>query len=382
MLSESKKLEISKKIITSKTFQKASTSSALLMYLVEADIADSFLKEDIIDIEFFGGKQTTDKSNTRVRVSVYNLRKKLGDYYEGEGKDSEWKLMIDKGQYQVRFEKQLSSKKGLVRCFNKHIYTYVILIILILALFIDRLPDRQSKIWSGFLKSEETTTLFIGDSFGIRGETITGGVGFTRDYNINSVEEFYKFIEKRDDLKDKLKPSNYNYFTNMGAVASKNIAQLFANYKKTFDIRYSSNSTFDDIKSGNAIYIGPLHNKNKFIPIFNDAHPYLQINGSKLNVKGHGSVPDTIFTISFSGKYTDAAIVSRFPGPMGTEQMVFFSNHDIGASATVEIFTNQDSIQNFSNKYLKDHKYFTAIYKVFGKERTSLDLELLKVIPF
>lgn len=382
MLSETNKREITKRITTSKTFQKASTSSALLSYLVEADIADSFLKEDIIDIEFFGSKQATDKSNTRVRVSMYNLRKKLVDYYEGEGKDSEWKLLIDKGQYRVRFEKQIAAKKGFASYLNKHTFAYVILVVLLVALFIDRFPSKQPKIWSDFFRSEKSTTLFIGDSFGMKGETITGEIGFTRDYDINSVDEFYTFIEGRDDLKGKLVPSNYNYFTGMGAVASRNIAQLFTKYEKTFDIRYSSNSSFDDIKSGNAIYIGPLHNKNKFIPIFNKVHPYLKINRNKLYINGHPSVADTVFNIAFSGKFSDAAIVSKFPGPMGTEQMVFFSNHDIGASATIEIFTNQDSIQNFSDKYLKNHKYFTAIYKVFGKERTSLDLELVKVILY
>lgn len=382
MLSETKKLEVTKRIITSKTFQKASTSSALLQYLVEADIADAFLKEDIIDIEFFRNKRATDKSNTRVRVSMYNLRKKLVDYYEKEGKNSEWKLIIDKGQYRVRFERQIEAKKGIVKYLNKHIYAYAVLFLMIFVLILDRLPNAVPEIWSDFLKSENPTTLFIGDSFGMKGETITGDLGFTRDYDINSVEEFYQFIERRKELKGKLTPSNYSYFTNMGAVASKNIAQLFTLYEKTFDILYSSNSTFDDIKSGNAIYVGPLHNKNKFISIFNNAHPYLKLNRNKLYLKGHASISDTIFNIGSSGKFTDAAIVSKFPGPMGTEQMVFFSNHDIGASATVEIFTNQDSIQSFSNKYLKDHKYFTAIYKVFGKERTSLDLKLVKVIAY
>ena len=121
MLSEIKKLEVTKRIITSKTFQKASTSSALLQYLVEADIADAFLKEDIIDIEFFRNKRATDKSNTRVRVSMYNLRKKLVDYYEKEGKNSEWKLIIDKGQYRVRFERQIEAKGNKKNDFNAYI---------------------------------------------------------------------------------------------------------------------------------------------------------------------------------------------------------------------------------------------------------------------
>ena len=85
MLSEDKKIELVDRIVESDTFKNAPTSIAILRYLVKANIENRFLKEGIIDIEFFGAKPDDDKSNPRVRVNIYNLRKKLSSYYEDEG---------------------------------------------------------------------------------------------------------------------------------------------------------------------------------------------------------------------------------------------------------------------------------------------------------
>ena len=104
MLSKEKKLEILDKIVASHSIENAPTSIAVLRYLVNANIEDRPLKESIIDIEFFRGNPDTEKSNPRVRVNVYNLRKKLNRYYDLEGTNDIWRVIIDKGQYNVRFE--------------------------------------------------------------------------------------------------------------------------------------------------------------------------------------------------------------------------------------------------------------------------------------
>ncbi|WP_075601984.1 hypothetical protein [Saccharicrinis aurantiacus] len=383
MPSNEEKLEIIKQITESKTFQKATTSSALLKYLGKCCINNTFLKEDIIDLEFFGNKGSVEKSSTRVRVSMYNLRKKLVDYYSNEGADQQWRVNIEKGQYKLSFEKQQRTSNSKRNIFSLRALSYVLLIgIIAILLFFLLIPKRVPQLWSEFLEEDKSVTLFIGDAFGIRGKTITGNDGFTRDYSINSLEQFYKLLEKKPELKNSLSASHYQYFTNMGAVASKNIAQLFSTYHKDFAIKYNSNASFETIRGGNSIYIGPLFNDNKFIGLFNSGNPYLTLHKNKLQIKDHPSLGSSQINIATSGQVADYAIVSKYPGPMGTTQFVFFSNHDMGASATIRYFTNFDSIKVFTQKYLQDKSYFTAIYKATGKERTSLDLELIKVIPF
>ena len=104
-LNNSKKQELVLKIKYSNTLKNAPTSSALLQYLHEATLKNKELKEGVIDIEFFGNKEITEKNNPRVRVNVYNLRKKLNAYYETEGKTDSWQVVIEKGQYKISFIK-------------------------------------------------------------------------------------------------------------------------------------------------------------------------------------------------------------------------------------------------------------------------------------
>ena len=63
-------------------------------------------------------------------------------------------------------------------------------------------------------------------------------------------------------------------------------------------------------------------------------------------------------------------------------ELFFFSMHDMGVVATVDYFTNSDSLKSFSDKYLKDQSHFTAIFKAHGRDRTSLNLETIIVVPF
>ncbi|WP_430934358.1 hypothetical protein [Saccharicrinis sp. 156] len=380
MLSEEEKNKIIKTVTQSSTFQKVTTGAALLKYLAKAEIEDTFLKEDIIDIEFFGKKDKPDKSNTRVRVSMYNLRKKLDDYYANEGARNEWHVVIDKGQYSVRYKKKVDAKLKTGQFIGKHTLIYAAFAVFIISLIVVNQPPKKPKVWEEFINNK--TTLFIGDAFGMRGNTITGQPGFTRDYNINSIEEYYKFIEGKPELKNQLKPAYYQYFTGMGAFATRDIAQLFTPYHRRFDIKFDSNTSLDDIKNGNAIYAGPLLTNCKFIPFFNDANEHFKVSRYTLTIKDVPNMKDTTINISTTGKTMDYAIVSKYPGPMGTEHFVFFSNHDMGVSATVEYFTNIDSLKQFTKQHLEGHKNFTALFKAHGRERTSLDLKLLWVFPF
>ena len=74
-LSENQKKEIVAQITMSNTFKNAPTSIGLLQYLYDATAKGTFLKESVIDIEFFGSKENADTNNPKVRVNVYNLRK-------------------------------------------------------------------------------------------------------------------------------------------------------------------------------------------------------------------------------------------------------------------------------------------------------------------
>ncbi|BAX78443.1 hypothetical protein [Labilibaculum antarcticum] len=373
---EKKRLAVDE-IRKSGTFSKAPTSSSMLQYLFEETLKGTDLKEKLIEIDFFGESKNTDKSNPRVRVNIYNLRKKLTSYYEKEGKNDTWQLCIDKGQYQVSFITKNRKERFLAVSKPTILIPYLLLFVVLLVFALNSIPKKAPVLWRSFLSNKTATTLFVGDVFGIMGTTATGNVGWNRDYNINDLKEFYQFCENKPELAGDLKPSNYSYTNGMAAVSTQRLSLLFKDYEKEFNIRFSMQSTIADIKEGNSIYIGPIKNNNKFVHFFNEENPYFKIDGDRLLFSNHPSLKDTVLNLISNGTESDYAIVSKIPGPDNSEQFIFFSNHDIGVRSTVEYFTNIDSIQHFTEKYLDEKSHFTAVFLTKGVSRTNTDLDLI-----
>ena len=90
------------KIIESKSFGRSKTYGNLLKYLVNCTLKNEVPKEVTIATEIFGKRNFDPSQSTLVRVYVYNLRKKLHNYYQREGKEEELKVTIPKGSYKVQ----------------------------------------------------------------------------------------------------------------------------------------------------------------------------------------------------------------------------------------------------------------------------------------
>lgn len=250
------------------------------------------------------------------------------------------------------------------------------------ALLVTHLPPKTPSLWKSFFASSPSFNLVLGDHFGAMGKTITGGSGWTRDFEINSVDEFYGFLESKPELKEVLHPASYSYTTRMAALATQRLQQFFQDHDKAFSIRFSTRTTLPEIKEGNAIYAGPLKNENPFIGFFNDANPYFTLSSRSLALWGHPGLNDTLWNMGGNLVDKEYAIVSKYPSLGHTEHFVFFSQHDIGVSATVEYFTDRDSLRKFESDYLKGKKYFTALFKVKGRHRVDTDLKLERVVGF
>ena len=382
LLTDTYKRKIVQKLTESQTFKNAPTSISLLKYLSEATLKDADLKESVIDIEFFRNDNIIDKMNPRVRVNVHNLRKKIAQYYEVEGKNDIWRLTIDKGQYKLRFFKR-EFKKGFLKALKwSTVVPYIALIIAFIVIIFSNFPERKPKLWASFLGKTARTNLYLGDHFGVTGKTITKGTGWTRDFSINSDSEFYNFIDKYPSLKDSLKPSTYSYTTRMAALSTQKFQEFFQKFNEKFSIRFTTQTSISEISEGNAVYAGPCKNNNQFLYFFNEANPYFELSSTSLKLFNHSKLTDRTFDFSTSDQTHEYAVVSKYPSAGKKEHFVFFSQHDMGVTATVEYFTNLDSIHKFCNNYLKDNKYFTAVFEVKGQDRTNTSLKLLTVVPF
>jgi len=370
------KLEIIDHISSSKTFSRAPSSSVLLKFLAEATLEGRDLKETTIGMELYGKSYEDEKSAAHIRVNVYHLRKKLEKYYQEEGLEDTWKVQIKKGQYQINFIKNKEDDPASSQTKYGIWMAGAVMVFAVIFWFFNRKVDIP--LWQDYFDNGKETTLFIGDFFGIMGPTATGSNGWNRDYNINNLEDFYRYLEDHPDKKEVIRPANYPYVTGMAANGTMNISRLFHRQNKDFNIQFSSQTTIKDITENNSIYIGAIKNGNLFIDFFNDANPHISINRGMLSFKNEEKKIDTLINLSVGdGSIYEHAVVSRFKGPNETEQFVFFSDHDIGVKSTTEKFTNIEWIKSRFGNQIKDSEYFTAIFLVKGKERTSMELELL-----
>jgi hypothetical protein len=99
------------RVLESKSFVRAPTLSNLLNYLCEKSFAGETaqIKEYSIGIEVFRRGESFDQdSDSIVRVEANRLRKRLAEYYNGEGSANRLQISIPLGQYVPKFERNSS----------------------------------------------------------------------------------------------------------------------------------------------------------------------------------------------------------------------------------------------------------------------------------
>ena len=93
-------------VLQSKEFIRAPRLAHLLSHICEKSFAgeQSQIKEYSIGVEVFGRGESFDQdSDSIVRVEANRLRKRLAEYYAGEGADHELRITIPVGQYVPSF---------------------------------------------------------------------------------------------------------------------------------------------------------------------------------------------------------------------------------------------------------------------------------------
>ena len=97
-------------VLASQIFARCPTLAHLLSYLCEKTFAGETaqIKEYSVALDVFGRRDTFDQdTDSIVRVQVNRLRKRLAEYYAGEGATHELRISIPVGHYVPLFEKTL-----------------------------------------------------------------------------------------------------------------------------------------------------------------------------------------------------------------------------------------------------------------------------------
>jgi len=113
--SEAERAEL-RAVLESPLFARSPTLSHLLSYLCEKSLTGetAHIKEYSIALEVFGRRESFDQdTDSIVRVEANRLRKRLAEYYRGEGTTHALRINIPVGQYVPIFENVTAPEPGL-----------------------------------------------------------------------------------------------------------------------------------------------------------------------------------------------------------------------------------------------------------------------------
>lgn len=370
------------KICSSSQFVKSSRYIQLLTFLTEEALKGNHLKEQIIGAELFKKNYDAIKDDGKVRVYMFNLRKKLSEYYKKEGKEDAILFELKKGKYDISFKNKINNneeenqqivKKSKVLSNRNKISIALILIGSLFSIFYFDLFSNDGKYcWQPFLSKNATNTIILADQVvmhkinGVTGELYT-------HKEINSAEDFINFTKKK--RKDSLALSSYTFFTKAIPYSLLELSKFFTKHNSDLTPQKESEFKYDIIKRGNIIYLGQPKTMSLSKEIFlknSRIFSYDEFFSSKKDGE----------TITYKPKYGDNirmeyAMVSYTILENGNSALYFASNHDIGVMATVSYFTNLDKLKELYQKLPTKKSHFNALFKVEGLNRTDVNCELV-----
>ncbi|TNJ43082.1 winged helix-turn-helix domain-containing protein [Tamlana fucoidanivorans] len=381
MIQKEDKIEVLNRLLTSNAFSKTTTSNVLLKYLIESSINNKNLNATDISLEIFGSQYEPEKSEATIRVNIYHLRNKLKKYFDNEGVNDDIFIEIKRGQYGVSFYRK-SKPTPKYTSKQKLLILGVLLSAIVGIIFSIIKLNQKDPIWEPFFANKKENTLYLFDIFGFVGPNIFGSSGFHRDYNINSVDEFYKEIKKHPEQMKDYSPGRNVYVNFLSAYSVKDLSKHFYRNHSEFKIHKLKNLTTQQLKEQNSIYLGPLKYDNSFVDFFNLKSKRIQItknneayNDGHITYKDLKKNIDTIIKLNSNGHSHEHVLIAKLNGDNDTSNLMFFSNHGFGATAAVDYFTNKDSIIKFNDNYLKNSAEFIALFEVTGKERASIKVK-------
>lgn len=367
------------KIISNKIFSRSKINVRLLKFLVKATLEEEDIKETTIGVAFFGAKYDPTKSDNKVRVYVYHLRKKLEEYYQTTASSNEITFHIAKGQYQVQFEKE-KKEKTKNKPFNKWFYKAGLVFVLVSLGLLFYVKKDTNDFWKTIMQNNFPTTVVFGDYFTIEGVVKTGGFGVIRDYEINSEEELNDFLEKNPEKLGKMRPSQHHYFNWMAPYCSKLITAYWSKHNYPFEITQTSEWSILQLGRENVVYFGQSKAMGMLKDVLVENFPQYTFKNEVLERVDPKTNKRSVYkdVNIYDKKITDYTIVAKISMPAGNEMRLFLSDQDCGAISALEYFTNTNNVSTFYKEHgLNKNEDFIALFKVTGWLRKSYEMEFV-----
>ncbi len=368
------------KLLTSKTFSKPGVYKDLLNYLVNCSLKGEIPKEQQIAFDVFGKKADQDKE-LNVRVYILNLRNKLKEYYQNEGKDDLVILQIPKGKYQVEFKflkyklfKRSLEKYSLVLFISGFL---LIVISLILILNNDKFRRPKQAIWKEFLKSNYPILIVLGDHYFFTDSIATGHLGVSRDTRINSNEDLDAYLKIHPELIGKIRKSNKTYINNQAPLGLFRMMKMFGGGVADVEMKYSSQLRWEDTQNKHLIFIGSIKTLQFLKPTIEQVGLKYDLEHSSISYQTADS------TFLFDNKYEnylnhEYSSLIHFCTNDGRKVLFLLSDADIGNIAAMKYLTDEHN-SDFQGK--GNGQNYKAVFEVKGQNLTDFKVQLVRIDP-
>ena len=396
-------LGLCRRIISSGVLGRSKHYSALLEYLVQCSLEGKIPKEIELAVDVLNRGEDFDASaDSRVRVYVHQLRKKLDSYYQTFERDALFRVVIPRGQYTISAEQRFFQTSSKIRNnAGKYKSSFNIgLLLIAISLFAANLiymmvtdfrvagdnyqVAAEHPVWDSVLRDDSPILIVMGDYY-IFGELNANGnvARMVREFNVNSrsdLEEMqFTDFERAENYLD----LDLSYMPEGSAFALARIVPILQESGKNINITMMSDLTTSDIRDNHVVYIGYISGLEKLTDI--------AFSGSGLRV---GRSFDELLNAQTQEYYTsdaglpeegqpfkDYGMFSTFPVSNETQVVLISGMRDAGLMHTAQALSSSDalddlvvSIENDTDEALAS---FEALFEVLGMDRMNFDANLV-----
>lgn len=322
---------------------------------------------------------------------MFNLRKKLDEYYEEAGKEDKLIFQLSKGQYNLQFKIRdtlvfkenntpLPESPKLKQRIFKNAYLYYILGIgtmLTLVLHFSKAIKNEHYCWNDFFNNK--TNLCVMADHTIVWHKYGSRLIPTIEQNINSEADYISYLQEHPN--DSIKLADYTLFSKMAPFSIKTLTEWFLQNKSNFSLRLESRFEIDEIRDNNLLYIGQFKTMNTSDAIFLKNSTMFKVNSNLNGFIVDKENKEVEYNPAFKSgvQNKDYAMVSFMQLENRRKALFFVSNNDIGTMAVVNNFTDKEWLKGFYKNLPDYSSYFNALFEVSGVRRTEISCELVEL---
>jgi hypothetical protein len=373
----------------------------LFDYLVQSARSGVRPKEVEVAAAVFGRGSSFDGSqDASVRVAVHRLRRKLGDFYAGPGRDEPLRLAVPRGEYRMVAEPRPAEAVAAAPRRDWRRYAAIGIAVLVLlniaawaAFWTTHGTERTlartqaSAPWAPVLKAEPATLLVLGDYY-IFGEIDEqAGVNrLVREYGINSREDLDAWLMDNPKAMGSYRDLDLYYLPVGAAFALRSIVPIVSRgdaHAEGLHVVMASDLTPEMLKRNNIVYLGYLSGLGVLRePVFAGSRFAIGETYDELvDAKTHTSYVSQEGGPSHAdATRRDYGYVTAFKGPSGNRIVVIAGDRDTGLMQAAEAMASPNALKALA-KATGGADSFEALYEAQGIGRSSLGGRLVVAAP-